>query len=868
MRERLALFLLLTLPMVALWPAWGEARLCSPGDGAALHFPLRAAVWDAYRRGELPSWNSAIFSGTPLLAAYRPGAFYPPMAMLAVLPSFEAFQLLVLGSLGLAGGLLYLYLRRLGANSMGAYVGGLSYALGPYLMGHLDDAASVVAAPLLPLLLIAVEGHMAKSSARRAAGLALSLALLLLAGSPEATRAGLALLFGRLVVGHALLPGRAGPSWRLSGMALGLGLLLSAAQILPTLYASRDAGRAITGLATDAQAVPGLTGLVLRYVSHTPAPAFALAALPLLLTRTPVRVLGLALVACMGLQYGRGPLAAPGPWAFVFDLALAILAGLSLSAQWQARREAQGVRLRRYFLFACLASAAALSVAAAALGPLPQTLAGAVGVLALALILYCAFASHRDPVIAGAWLIPLTAAFLLQPHGRGILAETETKRHLLQGTATSQALENALGAARRERVLTLVRERPRDEQGDLGFFNLGMPRGLSSANGYDPMVPLRTRLLYDGMSVGGLLPGAFLRRDAGRLELLGVRFVQAPASALRARPDRWGFGDTLDLPLDAGTPRFVPAPMVAATEIRVASSLSESVEIAQATPLLRIAVRLASGRELDAIPLRAGIETAEWAYDRDDVRPRMRHEKATVLESWPAAAGFPGHRYQAILRLPGRFLVDGVRLERLPGPGRFSLSRLALVDTASGKVTPLSLSGGFLSDSTHFRELAATPHVRLFELPHSLGRAYVVPRLRVLEDETALARAWRSPQAAGLDLRQEALASARDAAGVRVLPGGRAARARVAASTPGRLEVRADGPGLLVVAEAWDPGWAAELDGRPVRSVRVNQALLGIAIGPGAHRLVLRHTARGLGMGLVLSALGALGLLALLRRRS
>ena len=61
-----------------------------------------------------------------------------------------------------------------------------------------------------------------------------------------------------------------------------------------------------------------------------------------------------------------------------------MLAGLSLSAQWRARREPAGARLRAYFLIAALASAAVLSVAAAALGPLPESLAGAVGVLALA----------------------------------------------------------------------------------------------------------------------------------------------------------------------------------------------------------------------------------------------------------------------------------------------------------------------------------------------------------------------------------------------------------------------------------------------------------------------------------------------------
>lgn len=867
MRERLALFLLLALPPLALWPAWGEGRLVSPGDGAALHFPLRAAVWEAFRHGELPSWHGAIFSGTPLLAAYRPGALYPPMALLSLVPPFEAFQILVTGSLALAGVLLFVYLRRLGANAVGAYVGGLGFALGPYLVGHLDDAATLVAAPLLPLLLLALESQGTRPSPRRAAGVGAAVALLLLAGSPEASRAGIALAIGRLIVGHAFAPAGTAPRLGLSALALGLGLGLASPQVLPTLLAARETGRALTGLASDQTVVPGLTGLVLRYVSHTPAPALALAALPLLLTQTPVRVLGLAVVLCLGLQYGRGPLAAPGALALVFDLALAILAGLSLSAQWQARGEPRGARLRTYLLFACLASAAALSVAAAALGPLPQTLAGAVGVLAIALILYFALASHRDTVIAGAWLIPLTVSFLLQPHGRALLTGP-SREALLLGTPTAQSLERAMGALRGERVLTLARERPGEEAADLAFWGLGGPRGRRSANGYDPMAALRSRMLYDGMSIGGLLPGGFFRREASRLEAAGVRFVQVPASALRARPDRWGFGDTLDLGLEPGARRFFPTPMVAATEIRLASSLSESVEVAQGTPLLRVSARLATGRDLEPSLVRAGIETAEWAWERADVRTRVRHELAPVLESWPAAGGFPGRRYQAILRLPGRFLVDGIRLERLPGAGRFTLSRMALVDTSIGRLTPISLASGYLSDGARFRELGATPSVRLFELPQAPGRAYVVPRLRVLADDAAVLAAWRAPGAAGVDLHEEALAAADATRGVAVLPGGRRSRAAVVSQTASRLEVRAEGPGLLVIAESWDAGFRAESNGRPAPLLRVNHSLIGTPLLPGVHRVVLRHRSPGFLPGCALAAASALGMALLLSRRS
>src|SRR6185295_18085132 len=179
-------------------PACWESRLLGPGDGAALHYPLRFEVWRAYARGELPTWNPGAFSGTPLLAAYRPGAFYPPVPALALLPPFLAFQILVLASLAAAAALTYLYLRRIGAGRAGAYASGLVFALGPYLVAHLGDTATVVAAPLLPLTLLAAESHLVRGTPRAAAGLAGALALLLLAGAPPAVGAAVVLVLGRM----------------------------------------------------------------------------------------------------------------------------------------------------------------------------------------------------------------------------------------------------------------------------------------------------------------------------------------------------------------------------------------------------------------------------------------------------------------------------------------------------------------------------------------------------------------------------------------------------------------------------------------------------------------------------------------------
>jgi hypothetical protein len=824
-------------------------------------------TWQAYARGELPAWNPTIFMGTPLLAAYRPGAFYPPMAVAALLPPFVAFQLLLLLSLAAAAMFTYLYLRRLGAHPVGAYGAGLFFALGPYLTGHLGDSATVVAAPLLPLLLLAAEAYLDGASPARAARLGGTLALLLLAGSPEAARAGAALVFGRIAIAF-LLPASRPPSLGGSALALAAGVLLAAPQLVPTLLAAREAGRSVAGLATpEASVLPGLTGLVLRYVSHTPAPSLALAALPLALGGRAIGMAGIALALCLALQWGRGPLAAPGALALVFDLTLSVLAGLSLSAQWRARRQPAGRRLRAYFLAAALASATALSVAAATLGPLPQTLAGAVGVLALSLILYLSLAASPRPFIAGVWLLPLTVSFLLQPHGRRVWDGAPTRRELEQGTPTRQALERMMGPRRSERVLTLARSWPAGEAQDLAFGSLAALRGGRSANGYDPMVPLRNRLALGSMGPGGTLTGAFLRSDPARLELLGIRWVQVPDPELVADAVV-GFGERLDVTLEPARPRFFPAPIRAASEVHVVSTLNEAARVPQGETVATLSVRLATGRDL-VLPLRAGIHTSEAEYDRPDLGARVSHEKAPVFESHtPLGERFQAHRYLAVLPLPGRYYVRGVEIVRQPGPGRLTLAHLALYDSASRRRAPVSLAAAYLSDSARLREVTFGPRVRLFELPGSAGHARVAERIVALPDAEALQHALEAPTRAGVDPRRHALLLAGEST-PRLPRGAQASRAEVARLGASLLEARAAGPGLLVIAEGWDPGWSAELDGRACPLLRVNDVQMGVVLEPGTHRVVLRYTPRGFGAALWLALLGAVLLGApLLRARA
>ena len=66
--------------------------------------------------------------------------------------------------------------------------------------------------------------------------------------------------------------------------------------------------------------------------------------------------------------------------------------------------------------------------------------------------------------------------------------------------------------------------------------------------------------------------------------------------------------------------------------------------------------------------------------------------------------------------------------------------------------------------------------------------------------------------------------------------------ARLVSWRPDRTEVEVDNkqPGVLVVHEAYYPGWVAEIDGRPARILRTNVLFRGVEVGEGRHHVVFR----------------------------
>lgn len=80
---------------------------------------------------------------------------------------------------------------------------------------------------------------------------------------------------------------------------------------------------------------------------------------------------------------------------------------------------------------------------------------------------------------------------------------------------------------------------------------------------------------------------------------------------------------------------------------------------------------------------------------------------------------------------------------------------------------------------------------------------------------------------------------------------------RVVEWAPNRIRVEAEGPGLLVLSEVYDPDWRVQVDGESVAMVRVDGILRGVELEAGRHQVMFAYWPAGLTTGLALTGLGA-----------
>jgi hypothetical protein len=851
-------------------PALARSLLLAPADGEFYYLPY-------FSLSPFQLWNSDILSGFPVVSDIQAQTFYP---LRWLSPTFNtlvvsAYVVAATGMFGLA--------HALTRSRLAALLAAFVFSGSGFMVAHLGHLSVIHAAAWVPAVLWALASLRTSRHWGPVAGGAIAVCLCLLGGHPQISVIGL-VLAGCYGVHEILAVGRstgAKPGlWMLAKVTalFALGIMLAAPTLAATLGSATTSVRGNWTLAdfdSYSHTLETLRILVVPnlYGAHGTGPfgpyqgpwnltelSIYAGVLPWFLMlaamvgwrrdRAPwfwVGALVVGLLLTLGTYTPMGTILSDLPlfgrfraqarFGFVAILALALLAAYGLSALLQHRWTPQRSWVLLGLCALCILGAI-LWIAPAQLPPAGESAGKAIRV-ALALVLADAAAILlllRRPGFNTASLAIVLVVVDLGSFGwfyewRDSGSSTEPKAVPAASAALLREMSEGSG-----RIL------PYGVQ-EMGINplrpNTNLLHGISSVVGYGPLLSAR----YSGFS-GADPTGAFplLGADAPLLDVLAVRWlVGERGDAAGPQLLGSGCGAVNDVTrVRARIPRGGKP-----VRLRMVSHLGCSQEVAQGTPIADVRLLGRRGELLDTHTIDAGEETAEWAYDRPDVRASIAHSRPTVAEVFDAG-DTDGLWFQASWDLPpsvdpGQWtsleieLRDGLSLIRIKG---------VEIERDDGRSLPVPLKP--------FGEGAGNERVRHRMAP---GLPRVAERLDYRANVWGVCQA-RSPDGAGIAplLTSRAAAEAKDfdphqvallEPGVPVprLDCEREPVVRVERSGHGfaEFDVRSDGRALLVVSESYNTGWRAWVDGERARVLPVNGLIQGVEVPEGNHRVKLLY---------------------------
>jgi hypothetical protein len=350
---------------------------------------------------------------------------------------------------------------------------------------------------------------------------------------------------------------------------------------------------------------------------------------------------------------------------------------------------------------------------------------------------------------------------------------------------------------------------------------------------------------------------AILASDVVRVGLLAGLVMLASLLRVRGRLPRVPFviAVVLLLVVDlASLDRkfYAPQPPAIAGDLGLDPAVSEHI--------------LADGRPVRVLPLDLSVRGGQLA-------PELQQGNDFAVERIESVSGY----HPAGLRRMKDFILANVWANTSIWPmldvdfvvvhlrARLSDAQRAQLEEAVGALFPdLGVS---LARSTERGE------VLVLDYPYSLGRAFVVPSARRIDDPLARIDRLGDPT---FDPSRVVIVET-DVPDAPAPGESWRAEAAVTSYADERIEVRTEGDGgVLVVADAYHRGWTATIDGETTEVFPANHVLRGVALPPGAHTVVFTFADDTFAMARMLSITGKLlclasiatGLVLLARRRA
>ena len=918
-------------------------RVLASGDILHYFYPYRDYAAASLRAGRIPFWNPYIFMGTPFLANPQAAALYPlhwPLSWLPVTRQLYWSGAIHAWILALGG---YALMRRWGMGWLAAVGTGLVLAGSGFYGGLLGHINQMNGAAWLPWLLWALEGRwlwekrvergeepvgpsvssgFASHCLNCAALLlpfALFVALTLLAGHTQTTYINLfgvgAWLLATSLRSYSRGLRHVAASYVIYILGGVLGVLLAAAQLLPTLelsrlglrsgglsyvdvtsfslrplllhwtllpsYGLRDLSVVFATLGyTEFVAYVGAVGLLLALVAVVSRLQPAAGRRLWTVSHWPLAVLcglffaGLGLFLAMGrwnpfsfLFYyvipGFDLFRTPARWMMLYTLGMAVLAGVGVEWFW------------RRFGGAIGSKAVSLRVAGAVL----------LAVLAFDLLLAARALPHTQPTAPQAVYDVRTApAHLLteperalHPAAAGRLlsisditfdpGDMSDWRRILRGGARPQVSE----AAFTEFIIAL-------KSHEILAPNLSLLWRIPTVDGFDGgVLPLQRYNAFLSLLIPPeeLVPDGRVREQlqtipSGHiLDLMDARFVVTD----KVR-DLWFDGVYYDRQIGAtldgdsasssvgegsggGTRLTVDVPYsFEATAVDVIGYLTSDSDIPQAgaanQPVAEVTA-LVGGERLAIGRLLTG--SGGGAFETAGPQSAIAGSGEVSVVFGDGDTG--PEEYLARFALPEAARPEQLEITMVEGPTSTGLAvqAVTLIDERTNTFVPLLPSDGGSFQRVHSGD------VKIYERLGGSGRARLVESVRQVSSLAEAVTVLRdivadgSAQAAVVEASAETVAEWGLAEQAGAPPAGGAVS--IISYAPERVVIRAstERPGFLELKDAYFPGWRAAVNGEAVEVVPTNILFRGVPVPAGESEVVFSYipTAWRTGLGLSLA---------------
>ena len=287
--------------------------------------------------------------------------------------------------------------------------------------------------------------------------------------------------------------------------------------------------------------------------------------------------------------------------------------------------------------------------------------------------------------------------------------------------------------------------------------------------------------------------------------------------------------------------------------LTLATSLGCSIPIPQGAQVATVTVTSTTS-EVTELPLRAGIDTAEWAAVCTGVAGFVKHTAPAPIRTFEAdRAGdkCQGRRYPAVLKLPENENISRIHLRWNPQyDGVLTVSGMVVFDSETRSSREISAADRQMN-SQRWRFVNQAGDIRVFENLRACPRVYLVNRTAELSPSSIVNAIETSKLPDGSTYNPRELALVEEPVSLEQSPA-TPGSARIVRETNTEVEIESESnrPAFLVLADLYYPGWKAWVNGNIADILQTNYIQRGVKIPAGQVRVRMAFRPLSLYLGL------------------